>query len=137
MNQRTQQVETQAAFDFLPTEMRHRLRFGGQSRANHADLTAQSRSIDRQTVHLGTRIAAARMREILRSVPTEITAVRPTALDLSQQRDALREIGTVVFYFREKSEQSQEVLVESQRLHPRPLPARYFDASAGRSELAE
>nr|WP_298683245.1 hypothetical protein [uncultured Dongia sp.] len=147
----------QATFDFLPQEIRHRMRFGDVLKAGQADMRHHSRMIDRQVVGLGSRIAAARLREILRpdsergrnplgidaveetlgetqileqglsSVRPSATA-RPGAEALQQQRDILREIGTAVFYFRDEEETPSDIRVEMQRLHPRPLPARYYGA---------
>lgn len=135
--------EIQAAFDFMPQEMRHRLRFGDVLRAGRADVRNQSWMIDRQVVGLGSRIAAARLREILRPAadygapdhkisepdmdPSRQT-IREDSRDLAQQREILREIGTAVFYFRDEDETPPDITVQSQRLHPRPLPARYYGA---------
>lgn len=158
--------QVQAAFDFMPQEMRQRLRFGDVLRAGRAELRNHSWMIDRQVVGLGSRIAAARLREILRpasegglalqdqceqdelgmDVPktaageTQIlddqTAVSQrtaktrlsSAQDLMQQREILREIGTAVFYFRDEDDVPSDAMLPSQRLHPRPLPARYYGA---------
>lgn len=145
--------QVQAAFDFMPQEMRHRLRFGDVLRAGRADLRNQSWMIDRQVVGIGSRIAAARLREILRpasdygAAAYEATAyeaaayeaseagmdsshqmAREASQDLAQQREILREIGTAVFYFRDEEETPADIAVQSQRLHPRPLPARYYGA---------
>lgn len=143
----------QAAFDFMPQEMRQRVRFGDVLRAGRAEWRSQSSMIDRQVVGLGSRIAAARLREILRpasemgmdaprmtSSETQIldeqimvpntppAGKSPSAQDLMQQRDILREIGTAVFYFRDEADMPQDAKALSQRLHPRPLSARYYGA---------
>ena len=139
--------QVQAAFDFMPAEMRQRLRFGDVLRAGKAEMRNQSWMIDRQVVGLGSRIAAARLREILRPAsekgsstlgpdvlapsPAETQILtQPTMVsrDLVQQREILREIGTAVFYFRDEHETPPEEAVQSQRLHPRALPARYYGA---------
>lgn len=144
----------QATFDFLPQELRHRRRFGSEAAAEAAERRAQLRLVDRQVTGLGSRIVAARLREILR--PREIgvgeigggeigvgeiapvlgqecdaspiASSAPSAprdlATLEQERAALREFGNVLFYFRDGEELSQ---VTQQRLHPRPLPARYYD----------
>jgi hypothetical protein len=144
--------QVQAAFDFMPAEMRQRLRFGDVLRAGKADMRNQSWMIDRQVVGLGSRIAAARLREILRpasenpasvkgslALGTDVLAQSPAetqiltqptmvSRDLVQQREILREIGTAVFYFRDEHETPPEEAVQTQRLHPRALPARYYGA---------
>jgi hypothetical protein len=149
--------QIQATFDFLPQEMRHRMRFGDVLKAGQADMRHHSRMIDRQVVGMGSRIAAARLREILRPdserVPTDIgirseigidmaaealgetsilaqglSSTQPSTEVLQQQRDILREIGTAVFYFRDEEETPADTRVTMQRLHPRPLPARYYGA---------
>lgn len=144
--------QVQAAFDFMPAEMRQRLRFGDVLRAGKAEMRNQSWMIDRQVVGLGSRIAAARLREILRpaseslasengtsTLGTDVLALSPAetqiltqptmvSRDLMQQREILREIGTAVFYFRDDHETPPEEAVQSQRLHPRALPARYYGA---------
>jgi hypothetical protein len=162
---RSEAQQIQAAFDFLPQEMRHRMRFADVLRAGRADLRNQSRLIDRQVVGIGSRIAAARLREILRpahelaapalgmnmpesaAVETESlelgavttdtglisqqagsrSPATSNAAELAAQREILREIGTAVFYFRDEDETLPEG-VQMQRLHPRPLPARYYGA---------
>ena len=170
---RSEAPHVQAAFDFLPQEMRHRLRFKDVLQAGRADLRNQSRLVDRQIVGIGSRIAAARLREILRPAheqpahehpdnehPDHESALQgigmngpacdaamtesldlgamttPTGLisqgashvaELARQREILREIGTAVFYFRAEEETPPE-MVQAQRLHPRPLPARYYGA---------
>ncbi|WP_374310778.1 hypothetical protein [Dongia sp.] len=139
----------QATFDFLPQELRHRRRFGSEAAAEAAERRAQLRLVDRQVTGLGSRIVAARLREILR--PREISAgeigageiapvlgqecnadpirssvpsVPRDLAALERERAALREMGNVLFYFRDGEELSQ---VTQQKLHPRPLPARYYD----------
>ena len=162
---RSEAQQIQAAFDFLPQEMRHRMRFADVLRAGRADLRNQSRLIDRQVVGIGSRIAAARLREILRpaqewaqpalgmNMPESAAAetenleqgamttdtgllsqqagsrslATSNAAELAAQREILREIGTAIFYFRDEDETPPEG-VQMQRLHPRPLPARYYGA---------
>ncbi|WP_374654277.1 hypothetical protein [Dongia sp.] len=117
--------QLQASFDFLPEEMRHRRRFGTGAAADWAQRRAQLRLIDRQMVGLGSRIAAARLREILK--PAEQDGPSPEAL--AAARAELRELGSAVFYFGNREEDAvPEPGMAQQRLHPRPLPARYFDA---------
>jgi len=143
--------QIQATFDFLPQEIRHRMRFGDVLKAGQADMRHHSRMIDRQVVGLGSRIAAARLREILRPeservrsdvgidvaedalsetqiLEQRLSSTQPSPEVLQQQRDILREIGTAVFYFRDEEEMPSDMHVEMQRLHPRPLPARYYGA---------
>lgn len=138
----------QASFDFLPADMRRRLRFGDNSSADRAEFRARMQQIDRQFANLGSRIAAARMREVLRPAPepgadplapTEIPIALvpptspecPTGQELTRQRDALREIGAAIFHFDSGREDEQYRHLgpgsQQQRLHPRPLPARYYD----------
>ncbi len=153
----------QATFDFLPQEMRHRRRFGSEAAAEAAERRAQLRLVDRQVTGLGSRIVAARLREILRpreigvgeigvgeigvgeiavgeitvgeiapvlgqecnTGPMPAIPSAPRDLEtLERERAALREMGNVLFYFRDGEELSQ---VTQQKLHPRPLPARYYD----------
>ncbi|MBK8159898.1 MAG: hypothetical protein IPK59_14405 [Rhodospirillaceae bacterium] len=159
---RSEALHVQAAFDFLPQEMRHRMRFKDVLQAGRADLRNHSRLIDRQVVGIGSRIAAARLREILRpadevaagwaqsapgmnmpegaaaetkslemdAMTTDtglISQARSNTVALAQQREILREIGTAVFYFRDEDE-TPSTSIGMQRLHPRPLPARYYGA---------
>jgi len=115
----------QASFDFLPEDMRTRRRFGTDDAADWAQRRAQLKLIDRQVISTGSRLAAARLREILR--PAEAAAETETDR-LSQQRAELRELGTALFYFRDEPPAMtvDEGDRQQQRLHPRPLPARYF-----------
>jgi len=178
---RSDALQVQAAFDFLPQEMRHRMRFSDVLRAGRADLRNHSRLIDRQVVRIGSRIAAARLREILRpaheltgpeltapelapgwaqpasgmnmtesaaaetesleqgAMATEtglISQATSTAVKLAEQREILREIGTAVFYFRDEEETPTDG-VRMQRLHPRPLPARYYGAPPQQAGAAD
>ncbi|MBI2256249.1 MAG: hypothetical protein HYU58_16620 [Proteobacteria bacterium] len=124
----------QASFDFLPEEMRLRRRFGSENAAEWAQRRAQLKLIDRQVISTGSRLAAARLREILR--PTESAPAesdhppidRPEIDRLAQQRAELRELGAALFYFRDEppAVTVDEGDARQQRLHPRPLPARYF-----------
>lgn len=155
------QATAQAAFDFMPGEIRHQQRFGGAEAASVADFRTQSKLVDRQVAGLVSRIAAARLREIL--APSQPSASRVSAhqpandgtylstpvtetpvLDtptmfpnprfqgprlssvaaLEKDRAALRDAGTALFYFRDDATAQP---VEMQRLHPRPLPMRYYD----------
>jgi hypothetical protein len=83
--------QVQAAFDFMPAEMRQRLRFGDVLRAGKADMRNQSWMIDRQVVGLGSRIAAARLREILRpasekeSLGSDVLAQSPAETQILAQ----------------------------------------------------
>jgi len=120
----------QASFDFLPEEMRSRQRFGSQDNADWAERRARLRLIDRQVISTGSRLAAARLREILR--PAE-PAAEPASIGteterLSSQRAELRELGAALFYFRDEMPAAEPDVGDTvqQRLHPRPLPARYF-----------
>lgn len=134
----------QASFDFLPQEMRHRRRFGSVDAAEAADRRAQLRLIDRQVTGLGSRIVAARLREILRPRETSLSqplgqlpdALPDRDLDVLQRaRAEMRERGSVLFYFRDGDELPPEKApVAQQRLHPRPLPARYYDPRAMTTE---
>jgi hypothetical protein len=56
-----------------------------------------------------------------------ISQATSSAAELAAQRDILREIGTAVFYFRDEDDTPPDS-VQMQRLHPRPLPARYYGA---------
>jgi hypothetical protein len=117
----------QASFDFLPEEMRIRRRFGSEDAADWAQRRAQLKLIDRQVISTGSRLAAARLREILR--PVEKAEPVGTETDqLTQQRAELRELGAALFYFRDEPPAMtvDEGDPQQQRLHPRPLPARYF-----------
>lgn len=117
----------QASFDFLPEEMRIRRRFGSEDAADWAQRRAQLKLIDRQVISTGSRLAAARLREILR--PVEKAEPVGTETDqLTQQRAELRELGAALFYFRDEPPAMtvDESDPQQQRLHPRPLPARYF-----------
>jgi hypothetical protein len=117
----------QASFDFLPEEMRSRRRFGSDEAADWAQRRAQLKLIDRQVISTGSRLAAARLREILR--PAEPVAATTGETDrLAQQRTELRELGAALFYFRDEPPAMtvDEGDPQQQRLHPRPLPARYF-----------
>jgi hypothetical protein len=134
----------QATFDFLPQELRHRRRFGSEAAAEAAERRAQLRLVDRQVTGLGSRIVAARLREILRPreisageiapvlgqecdaspIATSVPSIPRDLAALERERAALREMGNVLFYFRDGEELSQ---VTQQKLHPRPLPARYYD----------
>ncbi len=125
----------QSSFDFLPEEMRLRRRFGSGDAADWAARRARLKVIDRQIISTGSRLAAARLREILRPIEpaTEEPAAKPVGnvaeMDrLAAQRAELRELGATLFYFRNQPamvyEQDDEI--SQQRIHPRPLPARYF-----------
>lgn len=125
----------QASFDFLPEEMRLRRRFGSEDGAEWAERRAKLKVIDRQIISTGSRLAAARLREILR--PIEPAAEQPAAesiengseIDrLAAQRTELRALGTTLFYFRDQPAMVCEQDAEGgqQRIHPRPLPTRYF-----------
>lgn len=130
-NARLDGAQIQAAFDFLPRDIRHSLRFGDAALAGRADFRSQSRLIDRQVAGFGSRIAAARLREVLMPAPHSETQSL-SAQELTRQRDILREIGTAIFYFRDDDEPSQQATrSQTQRLHPRPLPARYYDVPQG------
>lgn len=122
----------QASFDFLPEELRRHSRFGSEDAADWAERRAKLKVIDRQVISTGSRLAAARLREILR--PAERAAESPNEADrpemdrLAQQRAELRDMGAVLFYFRDEPPAitAEEGDLHQQRLHPRPLPARYF-----------
>ena len=134
----------QATFDFLPQELRHRRRFGSKVAAEAAERQAQLRLVDRQVTGLGSRIVAARLREILRpreigggeispvlgqecnagSISSPVSSAPRDLAALEGERAALRELGNVLFYFRDGEELSQ---VTQQKLHPRPLPPRYYN----------
>ena len=90
----------QASFDFLPQEMRLQRRYGSASGIEAARRRAQLRLIDRQAAGLGSRIVAARLREILKpsAAPGEVSADALVAA-----RAELREIGNAVFYFSAES----------------------------------
>lgn len=128
------EAASQASFDFLPEEMRSRHRFGAEDAAAWAQRRAQLRLIDRQVISTGSRLAAARLREILR--PTNSISAEPVLAEadaaatdrLTQQRAELRELGAALFYFRDEppAMAANEGDARQQRLHPRPLPARYF-----------
>lgn len=119
----------QASFDFLPTEIRVRHRFGSDSAKEQAERRAQLKFLDRQVISTGSRLAAARLREILR--PTEqfsdVTEPVPEMDRLAQQRAQLRELGATLFYFRDEAAELSEQSPVPQRLHPRPLPSSYFN----------
>jgi hypothetical protein len=144
----------QATFDFLPQELRRRRRFGSEVAAEAAERRAQLRLVDRQVTGLGSRIVAARLREILRPreisggeigrgeigggeiapvlgqecnagpIPSPVSSAPRDLAALERERAALRELGNVLFYFRDGEDLSQ---VTQQKLHPRPLPPRYYD----------
>jgi hypothetical protein len=119
----------QASFDFLPEEARRRHRFGSVAAADRAERRARLKLIDAQVAGLGSRIAAARLREILKPAdpaPT-VSSEFVSADALVAARTELREIGSAIFYFRNGEEMSQEPKNAQQRLHPRPLPPRYYD----------
>lgn len=121
----------QASFDFLPEEMRARHRFGGDDHAAWAQRRAQLKLVDRQVITTGSRLAAARLREILRPAGPTLaeTPSAPTESDrLMQQRAELRALGAALFYFRDEPPAMTSDAGDAcqQRLHPRPLPARYF-----------
>lgn len=137
--QATDGAAFQASFDFLPEEIRSRHRFGAEDAAEWAQRRARLKLIDRQVISTGSRLAAARLREILR--PVEPMSVEPISLEpapaeadagktdrLVQQRAELRELGAALFYFRDETPamMADEGNARQQRLHPRPLPARYF-----------
>lgn len=120
----------QASFDFLPEEARRRHRFGSIAAAEWAERRARLRLVDAQIAGLGSRIAAARLREILKPADpvSPISPDAPVSPDaLVAARAELREIGSAIFYFRNGEEMSQEPQTTQQRLHPRPLPPRYYD----------
>ncbi|MDY0872238.1 hypothetical protein [Dongia rigui] len=129
-------ASVQASFDFLPEEMRTRNRFGSGDQAAWAQRRAQLKLVDRQVITTGSRLAAARLREILRpaepSAPEQSAAEAATATTesqrLQQQRADLRALGAALFYFRDEPSAvtADEGDARQQRLHPRPLPARYF-----------
>jgi hypothetical protein len=163
----------QAAFDFMPEEIRQHRRFGGAEGVVAADFRTQSKLVDRQVAGLVSRIAAARLRQVLSPVqpvndllPPEMsheTPILPTPTTfpsaegeerlssgpamrgsqkshepksyepksyeadmtmLETERATLRDAGVALFYFRDDAAQQP---VAAQRLHPRPLPARYYD----------
>jgi hypothetical protein len=126
------EASIQASFDFLPEEMRSRRRFGNDDQAEWAQRRAQLKLIDRQVITTGSRLAAARLREILRPVDPAVATTAPAAAvteseQLMQQRAELRALGAALFYFRdEPPAAAEEGDARQQRLHPRPLPARYF-----------
>jgi hypothetical protein len=122
----------QASFDFLPEEMRSRHRFGNDDQAEWAQRRAQLKLIDRQVITTGSRLAAARLREILRpadpAVDASVSAAATDSERLMQQRAELRAQGAALFYFRDEppAATAEAGDTRQQRLHPRPLPARYF-----------
>lgn len=126
----TDEALQQATFDFLPEDLRRQQRFGSTDAADWAERRARLKLIDRQVISTGSRLAAARLREILR--PDEPAADAVTNLTetdrLAQQRADLREMGATLFYFRDEplAIAANEGDLRQQRLHPRPLPARYF-----------
>jgi hypothetical protein len=130
------EASIQATFDFLPEDMRSRRRFGSDDAAEWAQRRAQLKLIDRQVITTGSRLAAARLREILRPADSAMTEpaeaiATPDAMEadrLMQQRAELRALGAALFYFRDEPPAMtvEEGDIRQQRLHPRPLPARYF-----------
>ncbi len=126
----TDEALQQATFDFLPEELRLQQRFGSTDAADWAERRARLKVIDRQVISTGSRLAAARLREILR--PDEPAADAVTNLTeadrLARQRADLRDMGAALFYFRDEplAVAANEGDLRQQRLHPRPLPARYF-----------